>query len=68
MLEELRLSPCAAAARSRGRCAGQDATAGGGDFDPNLSTAFAERGRLPSTGSLTPIHRTWVGTNKEEVG
>jgi hypothetical protein len=68
MLEELRLNPRAPEARSGDRRRAIDAVTDVGVVDPNLSTGFAERGRRRSTGAPNPIHRTWGGTQKEEVG
>jgi hypothetical protein len=68
MLEELRSNPRPAAARSQEMLPGRGRGPGGGLVDPILSTAFADGGRLRSTGVLNPIHRAWVGQLKEEVG
>ena len=69
MLEELRLNPRSPAARSRGRCLGAVVDTGGGLVDPNLSTGFAGRAWLRSTGSTSPIHSARTGTvgQKEDV-
>jgi hypothetical protein len=67
MLEELRLNPRAAAARSQVCCAGVDMGRDGGAIDPKLSTTYARGRRLRSTGALHPIHRG-VAIHKEEVG
>ena len=69
MLEELRLNPRSPAARSRGRCLGTVVDTGGGLVDPNLSTGFAGRAWLRSTGSTSPIHSARTGTvgQKEDV-
>ena len=68
MLEELRLNPRAPGARSWGRRLGCNAATGGGWFDPNLSTGFAERPRWRSTGPRPPIHSRWRADRQEVVG
>ena len=69
MLEELRLNPRAHAARSGDGCMDVDAGADAGIVDPNLSTGFANGGRLRSTGAAMAIHRVmWCGIHKEGVG
>ncbi len=68
MLEELRLNPRARGARSWGRCRGAVAATSVGEVKRSLSTGYAERARLRSTGRPGPIHRVWRGNIKEEVG
>ncbi len=67
MLEELRLNPRASAARTCRCCSGQDAVTDPVRVDLNLSTGFADRARLRSTGVSAPIHSAWCGLAKEEV-
>jgi hypothetical protein len=59
MLEELRLNPCAPAARSGGRCLGLRADTDGGVGYTRLCTAFACSRRRRSTGA--PRHDVWCG-------
>ena len=68
MLEELRLSPRAPGARSWGRCRGAVAASSDVEVKRRLSTGYAERARLRSTGRPGPIHRMCRGFTKEEVG
>lgn len=68
MLEELRLDPRASAARTCDRCSGQDAATDPAVGDPNLSTGFADRARLRSTGASEPIHSVWGRLTQEDVG
>jgi len=68
MLEELRLNPRAPRARSWGRCPGVGAAIGDQKIKSSLSTGFAERARLRSTGRSRPIHRMRFGIKKEMVG
>lgn len=69
MLEELRLNPRAHAARSGDGCTGDGADTDVGTVDPNLSTGFANQGRLRSTGVPSAIHRVvWCRIDKEGVG
>jgi hypothetical protein len=68
MLEELRLNPRASAARTRGRGTGVSAATEPVEVDRELSTGFADRARLRSTGVSGPIHSEWCGVRKEAVG
>ena len=69
MLEELRSNPRSRAARARGCCVGTATAAAQGNVDPRLSTAYAGRSRVRSTGAERSIHRGMEGprTAKEEV-
>ena len=66
MLEELRWSLRAPAARPVGGCPGASAATDVGVMDPHLSTGFADGGRWRSTGAHAAIHRG-VATYREEV-
>jgi len=68
MLEELRLNPRSSRARTWGRCWDEAAGAGSRRDGSGLSTGFAERRRLRSTGLAGLIHGVSGGMAKEEVG
>lgn len=53
MLEELRLYPRSPAARIKGSCPGDSAAIGRGGLRRGLSTGYAGRGRLRSTGACS---------------
>ena len=68
MLEELRLNPRSSRARTWGRCWDEAAGAGSRRDGSGLSTGFAERRRLRSTGLAGLIHGVSGGMAKEKVG
>ncbi len=67
MLEGLRLNPPSSGARTWRRCSGEFAAAGSNRVEPGLSTGFAERPGLRSTGPTGPIHNAWRGLAKKGV-
>ena len=68
MLEELRLNPGSSGARTWGRFSGEAAVAGSWRDGSGLSTGFAERQGLSSTGPAGHICAAWGGMAKEKVG
>ena len=66
MLGELRLYPRSPAARTGGRCPGEDADIERRAVAPNLSTGYAGLPRLRSTSARWRIHNA-AAHIKEEV-
>ena len=68
MHKGLRVNPRSSGGRTWSRCPGGAAAAGGIRVSVGLSTGFAERPGLRSTGRCGPISGPWIGMAKEEVG
>src|SRR5258708_40229386 len=67
MLERLRLNPPSSGARTWRRCSGEFAAAASNRVEPALSTGFADRPGLRSTGPTGPIHNARRGLTQKCV-